>query len=750
MSGDKSNMYNNIGQPLHSDGSPDPTGPAREAIFSWLRRRRPHLLPVARTCLAAPHFLRLVRSDGALRLLTAAVSPPDTADAILALPPPDPSDPSYARSCCGVSQGRSLSTTLAIGTYHDLCQDLQLRHRDVLILADADDTILHHPSSAASAYAAYADMCDSQRRALGLFETPSKVVVYSPSGDLSPIPEHIPGSPSHPDGRILTFKAVGTYFGDPTAAAAALDRRLCTKLAPLDAVDCITDTETLTNTSQLRYKILQHAVLPILSYTAAVTPPTIANAPLANARNRIRRSFELIAGAESSPPPLRDNAWAQACLPTCAGGLGLDNVTPSTAWAHSTLQCWPAIAAATPLLADPSSSSPYLDSAVTLYEGLRRDRHLVADTHTSLDATHYHTVRGGYLSRFHPRTPPLPLAETLPPASEILDGTSTFTTSRLGSLAAIETHRDWLSLHSTLTATDTSLAALPAADRPIGCSAAPYREASRLVSTSTPYADGWLRADPDGTAATFIPSDAFRFALQRRCGLYISDFEATATSLLQRDVACDKLGDYTDGRSNHNRRHGGALRGWYDAISAVVDTPVILGDKGTPEATAHLNRGHVIDIGEPGGGPGGTDRLTEIKIASPLQMRHAAGVGSSVNGGTPASVGHLYAFGNTEERLRLANLGCRARGHPSMPPLDHHTGRGWVRAQRGCYYDAFVCKRSIVDLTLHESLGGGFSPPAVARLHSLSRAARAGQDTAPATPTAAASPTSPTTPSASL
>ena len=39
-----------------------------------------------------------------------------------------------------------------------------------------------------------------------------------------------------------------------------------------------------------------------------------------------------------------------------------------------------------------------------------------------------------------------------------------------------------------------------------------------------------------------------------------------------------------------------------------------------------------------------------------------------------------------------------------------------------------MCKRSLVDITLHESLGGGFSPPAAARLFTLSRVARAGQD----------------------
>ena len=265
-------------------------------------------------------------------------------------------------------------------------------------------------------------------------------------------------------------------------------------------------------------------------------------------------------------------------------------------------------------------------------------------------------------------------------------------------------------------------------DKPTGSSTVRHREASRLVSVSTPFADGWLRADPDGTTATAIPTDSFRLALQRRCGLWLSAFVDGAASLWDRGVPMDFYGDYTDGRVNHSRRHGGALRSWYDAISAVAHTPVVLGDKMRPAATAHYNEGHVLDICEPGGAPGGADHITEIKVCTPLATSISAGQGSSVNGGTPTSVGHLHAFGNTEEKLRLANLGCRERGHPSQPPLDHNTGRGWVRARRGCYYDALVRKRSTVCLTLHESIGGGFSPPAAARLHSLARVARAGGD----------------------
>jgi len=59
---------------------------------------------------------------------------------------------------------------------------------------------------------------------------------------------------------------------------------------------------------------------------------------------------------------------------------------------------------------------------------------------------------------------------------------------------------------------------------------------------------------------------------------------------------------------------------------------------------------------------------------------------------------------------------------------NHRTGRGWVRGRRGLYDDALYTKRSVVDIILHETIGGGFSPPAVAKIHRLSRAAASGTD----------------------
>ena len=84
---------------------------------------------------------------------------------------------------------------------------------------------------------------------------------------------------------------------------------------------------------------------------------------------------------------------------------------------------------------------------------------------------------------------------------------------------------------------------------------------------------------------------------------------------------------------------------------------MVLGDKERPELTKHLNEGHVVDMAELNDASDGTSRLNELKVYSGLSKHYDGGRGSTLNGGTPTSVGHLYAFGNTEERLRLGNLG---------------------------------------------------------------------------------------------
>ena len=87
-------------------------------------------------------------------------------------------------------------------------------------------------------------------------------------------------------------------------------------------------------------------------------------------------------------------------------------------------------------------------------------------------------------------------------------------------------------------------------------------------------------------------------------------------------------------------------------------------------------------------------------------LGHSAGKGSKEGGGAPASVGHLYGFGSTEEKYHQLIYGCRERGRQRDGPLDHATGKGWVKGVKGHYHDAIVVKRTRVCAMLVENLGG--------------------------------------------
>ena len=126
---------------------------------------------------------------------------------------------------------------------------------------------------------------------------------------------------------------------------------------------------------------------------------------------------------------------------------------------------------------------------------------------------------------------------------------------------------------------------------------------------------------------------------------------------------------------------------------------------------------------------GGKDEISEVKLWTPLRGGLPVGVGRADTGGNPGSVGDKFAFGNTEERARLANMGCKQRGFRGQRAFDHTTGQGYVKSQRGHYHDGIFTKRNKFNLLLHETFGGGFSPPAVAKINRLARKAqRSGVD----------------------
>ena len=79
--------------------------------------------------------------------------------------------------------------------------------------------------------------------------------------------------------------------------------------------------------------------------------------------------------------------------------------------------------------------------------------------------------------------------------------------------------------------------------------------------------------------------------------------------------------------------------------------------------------------------------------------------------------------------FQCSNMGCKQRGFRGQRVFDHTTGQGYVKSQRGHYHDGIFTKRNKFNLLLHETFGGGFSPPAVAKINRLARKAqRSGVD----------------------
>tara|TARA_B110001452_G_scaffold139703_1_gene116099 strand:- start:63 stop:725 length:663 start_codon:yes stop_codon:yes gene_type:complete len=158
-------------------------------------------------------------------------------------------------------------------------------------------------------------------------------------------------------------------------------------------------------------------------------------------------------------------------------------------------------------------------------------------------------------------------------------------------------------------------------------------------------------------------------------------------------------------------------------VSAVAVGSVVLGDKEDKAKTDMLNEGCAVDLAElEGDDATGGDCLYEIKVPSALTQKFSAGRGSK-QGGKPASVGHMYAFGNTEEFYRRDILGCRRRGRKDDRAFDHKTGKGYVAAHVGTYHDALFKKKTRVVPFIVETTGG-ISPHALAHVGYLAQRAK--------------------------
>ena len=199
----------------------------------------------------------------------------------------------------------------------------------------------------------------------------------------------------------------------------------------------------------------------------------------------------------------------------------------------------------------------------------------------------------------------------------------------------------------------------------------------------------------------------------------------------------DRLADTIINLDSKTGRHNKFNRAFYNAVSAQATTSVILGDKGdgSPRARAdalaryaHYSADHVPDIIEQQAAKNGNAVLYESKCWTQLKMSNNLGGGTRAGGGSPSTaMGHLVAFGGTEETLLYQNIGCKARGDPSLGAFDHATGAGWVREHRGAYHNAMVDKANHVTMLIACDMGG-IAGGTVATLHRLSKNAAEGRD----------------------
>ena len=142
-----------------------------------------------------------------------------------------------------------------------------------------------------------------------------------------------------------------------------------------------------------------------------------------------------------------------------------------------------------------------------------------------------------------------------------------------------------------------------------------------------------------------------------------------------------------------------------------------------------INTTCAVDLAELEGDEAtGADVCQEYKVVAPLTKSRRMGKGSVLHGGTVADVGHLYAFGNTEERYRIKILGCKGKGTLGVDrPFNHATKVGsCVKERTGDYDDALRNKKALVIPMILEAFGG-ISPHSLYMSSGASRDGRRGR-----------------------
>ena len=330
---------------------------SRKSGFSFLRKRFPSMLGVFRFFYAISSVIWFggapvpvhVAADGSAK--PAKVGDPGAV---------------WLRSHDGGRQGCGGSTIFCVGGYHETLLELQRLHPDADIACTADDTYTGgsvDPSDAdpswqlwtpaandvwdtppppqgtfgasdadasAPLFAAYADKRQLQWHECTLLSKLPKTNLYSREGDLSAAPPTLPGSPSHPTAfdRIKCFKVAGTFIGDAAACSSMLLTLIQARLAPLDNIARLVDSDGVRNVQQIRVLLQRLCASAIFNHWGRTMPPAVTAAAALWSDDRVRCAFSAAISADDSPADRRRLALACSRLTVRDGGLQLSAYGP--------------------------------------------------------------------------------------------------------------------------------------------------------------------------------------------------------------------------------------------------------------------------------------------------------------------------------------------------------------------------------------------------------------------------------------
>lgn len=398
ISDDKVAMYNSV---------------SRVSIFKALHERaefQPYI-PLYRVLYARPARIFLARGNGEFtvpRVHAGDLDDDDLYDDIGA-PTSGPDDAAFVelmgdssrdgaivlravRSCCGVAQGCPAATFGACLPLHLSFHRVQKEYPTLNIVGIADDA--YYSGSADVVYPAFDRVREIQRHDLHLESNMRKVKAINPLGGVANIPHAILAAQG---GELAGLKCVGACVAPPTPAGDQfcvdlLITIFTKRLAPLARVDTLElarKADGKNDYAKLRYDLQRHCAHAIFFYWMRCMPPHTTRLALAAAVDGpLRRSFELLTRADTTPLAQRAAAWDQATLPLHMGGVGIgghSRLCPA-AYTASLVACWPHLVAAVPAFSTLdilTSDLPMLASLRVSYAGIRAERDHIAHTYAS-------------------------------------------------------------------------------------------------------------------------------------------------------------------------------------------------------------------------------------------------------------------------------------------------------------------------------------------------------------------------------